>query len=85
MRVVEFGCYLFFKHKRQQCDQTACLAALCVIKTWVFRSHNNMWLNRAFILQYYKLNISFTVKLVVKTQMTFCVKGKQISRFDSNS
>lgn len=62
MRVVEFGCYLFFKHKRQQYDQTACLAALCVNKTWVCRSRNNMRLNRAFILQSYKLNISFTVQ-----------------------
>lgn len=61
MRVTEFGCYLFFKHNSQQYDQTACLAALCVIKSLAFRSSSNMWLNRAFILQYYKLNISFTV------------------------
>lgn len=83
MRVVEFGCYLFFKHNRQQYDQTACLAALCVIKSQVFRSSSNMWLNRAFILQYYKFNISFTVKhgLRLRHRWHFVSKANKFQDF----
>lgn len=52
---------LVFQTQQPAVRSDSLLSSTVYYQSLVFRSSSNMWLNRAFILQYYKLNISFTV------------------------